>query len=77
RSINGVTGEDHLCINVYDVRNSVFVGTIPVRLSSNATTYYSVAPLDGVDYQVVLNSDGSYTFRRSQDADLLYEGYSR
>ncbi|MEM9216959.1 MAG: hypothetical protein AAGD25_21745 [Cyanobacteria bacterium P01_F01_bin.150] len=73
-----VQGIRHLCMNVYDVRNEDFVGSIPMRTSGPGTTaYYTEQPFDGVDYQVVLNPDGSYMFRISQGPDLLYEGISR
>ena len=69
----------YLCMNVYDVRNQFFIGAMPARASSSSSTiaYYSEQPLDGIDYQVILNPDGRYMFRRSQGASLLYEGLSR
>lgn len=69
----------HLCMNVFDVRNQVLVGAIPIRASSAPGTvaYFSEQPLDGVDYQVILSPDERYLFRRSQGTSLLYEGFSR
>lgn len=69
----------YLCMNVYDVRNQFFIGAMPARASSSPGTiaYYSEQPLDGIDYQVILNPDGRYMFRRSQGPNLLYEGLSR
>ena len=69
----------YLCMNVYDVRNQFFIGAMPARASSAPSTvaYYTEQPLDGIDYQVILNPDGRYMFRRSQGPSLLYEGFSR
>ena len=72
-------GVRHLCMNVYDIRNENFIGALPARAtrSPGVTAYYSEQPVDGIDYQVILNPDGRYLFRRSQGANLLYEGFSR
>ena len=68
----------YLCMNVYDVRNQQFIGAMPARAASIGTVaYYSEQAFDGVDYQVILNPDGRYMFRRSQGPSLLYEGVSR
>lgn len=69
----------HLCMNIYDVRNQNFIGALPARATSSTgiTAYYSEQPLNGIDYQVILTQGNRYLFRRSQGANLLYEGFSR
>ena len=69
----------YLCMNVFDIQNSTFVGIIPLRssTSSNVTAYYSDVTTNEEDYQVIRNQDGSYTLRRSKGTTLLYEGYSQ
>ena len=78
-NLDVVSNIQHLCMNVYDVRNQVFIGAIPARAttSPSITAYYSEQPLNGIDHQVILNPDGRYLFRRSQGTTLLYEGFSR
>lgn len=76
-NIDAVTDIRYLCMNIYDSRNSVFIGAIPARASNEVAAFYSDQPVDGIDYQVILNPDNRYIFRRSQGADLIYEGFSR
>lgn len=76
-NIDDIANVSYLCMNIYDVRNSVFIGAIPARASGDVTAFYSDGPVDGIDYQVILTPDNGYIFRRSQGTELIYEGFSR
>lgn len=74
---DAVHNMQHLCMNVYNILNESFVGSMPVRSSFDVTAYYTEQPLDGFDYQITLSPDNRYIFRRSQGTSLIYEGLSR